>query len=606
MCGAGRPTGGGGGKAGDGGGSSKAAEYLAKNLAAQGSNNLWSRSVGADRRLHWERNMDASEEKEMQGAIDECKAFDHNEVAGLPVRVLKDVLRDLDVSHTGAVEKDHLVEMLMKRVDEVNSMPVKTLRGMLIGLGHEDEQKNCVEKQQLVTLYLRNIASAAVSRHRDDINAGGWICDLEEGADMGWYEAMGRPVDMHMSGATAKLTAEDLRKMSGAPFATKLEWFRQHVAHMRVPWDRGHVKVRVRRSQLLETAFEQFSQLKAEDMRRIFRFEFIGEPGLDAGGVAREWFQVVSDALFNADFGLFSYSSGDNLCYQLNPSSGVANELHLQYFFFAGRVIGKAIFDKQICPPHFVAPIYKCMLKWPITISDLDFLDPAVSANLQGVAKMDDVEELYLDFTTTTTAFGETKVVELVEGGADVDLTNENRHEYIQLMLKHMILDKVNPQLAQFLRGLYDVIPHPLLSVFDFKELELVICGLPTIDVQDWFHNTNYAGVFADKAKAGGRHDVIQWFWEFVESLSEEQRARMLQFVTGTSRVPVQGFAALQGYDGNLRKFCVDSLPKSKGLLPHAHTCFNRIDLPVYKSKEDLEKYVNMAISMELTGFGQD
>ena len=216
---------------------------------------------------------------------------------------------------------------------------------------------------------------------------------------------------------------------------------------------------------------------------------------------------------------------------------------------------------------------------------------------------MDNVADLWLDFTTTEQQFGETKVVELKEGGEGIDLNNDNRSEYVELMLKRAVFDRIKEQLAHFLKGLYDVIPQGLLSVFDFKELELLICGLPHIDVQDWYHNTGYAGAFADK---GTRHKVIKWFWELVESFDEEQRARLLQFATGTSRVPVQGFAVLQGYDGNVRRFTIDSLKQSKLLLPHAHTCFNRIDLPVYKSKAELEKYINMAISMELTGFGQD
>ena len=170
-------------------------------------------------------------------------------------------------------------------------------------------------------------------------------------------------------------------------------------------------------------------------------------------------------------------------------------------------------------------------------------------------------------------------------------------------MMKYFILGKCNAQLAEFLRGLYDVVPEGLLSVFDFKELELLICGLPHIDVQDWYHSTLYGGAFADK---GAKHQVVKWFWELIESFSEEKRARLLQFSTGTSRVPVQGFQYLQGYDGNVRKFTVDSLKSDKGLFPNAHTCFNRVDLPLYRSKEELVKYVTMAINMELTGFGQD
>ena len=139
------------------------------------------------------------------------------------------------------------------------------------------------------------------------------------------------------------------------------------------------------------------------------------------------------------------------------------------------------------------------------------------------------------------------------------------------------------------------------LSVFDYRELELLICGLPNINVNDWRDHTHYRGAYASK---GARHKVIQWFWETLESASQEQRARFLQFCTGTSRVPVQGFAALQGNDGNIKPFTIESIKLTESVFPKAHTCFNRIELPLYKSREQLIKYITTTIQMDVTGFG--
>jgi hypothetical protein len=96
---------------------------------------------------------------------------------------------------------------------------------------------------------------------------------------------------------------------------------------------------------------------------------------------------------------------------------------------------------------------------------------------------------------------------------------------------------------------------------------------------------------------------VVKWFWELVRSFSQEQKAKLLQFVTGTSGVPVQGFAFLQGNDGNIRRFTLHG-DKNVKVFPRAHTCFNRIDMPIYKSKAELTKWFSMAIQMESTGFG--
>ena len=149
------------------------------------------------------------------------------------------------------------------------------------------------------------------------------------------------------------------------------------------------------------------------------------------------------------------------------------------------------------------------------------------------------------------------------------------------------------------MKGFYGVVPEPLLSVFDFQELELLMHGLPNIDMKDWKAHTDYTGEFTGQPS----HKVVQWFWEVVNAYEQETKAKLLQFVTGTSGVPVQGFSCLQGNDGNIRKFTLHG-DKNVKVFPRAHTCFNRIDMPIYKSKADLQKYLTLAVSMEATGFG--
>jgi len=48
--------------------------------------------------------------------------------------------------------------------------------------------------------------------------------------------------------------------------------------------------------------------------------------------------------------------------------------------------------------------------------------------------------------------------------------------------------------------------------------------------VDDLRANTEYSGY-------SGASPVIQWFWEVVQGFSKEDKARLLQFVTGTSKV---------------------------------------------------------------------
>jgi hypothetical protein len=264
-------------------------------------------------------------------------------------------------------------------------------------------------------------------------------------------------------------------------------------------------------------------------------------------------------------------------------------------------VLGKALFDNHVINAHMTRPLYKHMLAMPISSRDLEFVDPQIARSVENILECENVSDLYLDFTTAVRVFGETQVVELKPDGENIDVVNENRHEYVEALTRHIMLDRINSQLAEFLQGCYDVVPHALLSVFDYQELELVLCGVPTIDVDDWKNNTRYRGAYS---QTKDRHRVVKWFWEFIGELDETMRARFLQFVTGTSRVPVQGFAYLQGNDGNVKTFCIDSVPYNQCIYPKAHTCFNRIELPLYPTKNDLRTYVLQAIQVEITGFG--
>ena len=128
-----------------------------------------------------------------------------------------------------------------------------------------------------------------------------------------------------------------------------------------------------------------------------------------------------------------------------------------------------------------------------------------------------------------------------------------------------------------------------------------VVYGKPyDIDIKDWKLYTEYMGGYSSQ---GAKHKVIKWFWKFVESCSSEEKARLVQFVTGCSRLPAQGFRALVSNDGKLRNFNIQSVSKKDSVYPRSHTCFNKLDLPMYESKSELETYMSCITSGDVFGF---
>jgi hypothetical protein len=386
-------------------------------------------------------------------------------------------------------------------------------------------------------------------------------------------------------------------------YEEKAAWF-QHICNerLKIEWNDGHMRLNVRREHLLHDSIEAVMSLSRDDLRKIWRFEFLGEVGIDAGGLAREWYQLVTEAIFDADMGLWLSNSTNQMAMRINPSSEMAcPEDHLIYFRFLGRVMGKALFDGHLVAGHMVRHLYKHILGWPITFEDLELADEEYYNSLKSLLDIKNVEDMCLDFTFTEDALGTNKVVELLEKGADTNVTNENLPEFLELNLKYHLMERVKPQLTELLLGFFDVIPEALLTIFDFQELELLMCGMPVIDIDDWMKHTVYQGYFEQH---GEKSKTCKWFWQIVrDEFDQETRARLLQFVTGTSGVPSRGFSVLQGNDGNIRQFCINGVTKEYSLYPKAHTCFNRIDLPVYSSKDELREKLKVAIATSATGF---
>jgi len=389
-------------------------------------------------------------------------------------------------------------------------------------------------------------------------------------------------------------------------FEEKVKWFQDTCRNkLMIPWEEGHLRIAVRRSNLLPDAVDAIMSLGPKDLRKVWRIDFLGEEGIDAGGLAKEFFEEVTREIFDADNGLWLTGNQENqMCMKINPASGVScPEDHLVYFRFLGRMMGRALFGGYFVGGHMVQYMYKHILGWPVTFGDLENVDSELYNNLKSLMEMpeDQVEYIGYDFTATEEVLGVKKVVELVENGANIDLNGENRAEYLEAYLRYAMLDRIKLQVTELLLGFYDVVPETLLTVFDFQELELTLCGLPQIDIDDWKLNTLYTGIF-EKDKES--NVVCRWFWDVVRNdFDREMKARLLQFVTGSSGVPTRGFEVLQAGDGNIKKFTIQGVALKDAMYPRAHTCFNRIDLPNYKSKKDLAEKLRLAVSTSATGF---
>lgn len=360
--------------------------------------------------------------------------------------------------------------------------------------------------------------------------------------------------------------------------------------------DNLKIAINVRRDQVFLDSYRAlFFKSKDEVRKSKLEISFKGESGVDAGGVTREWYQVLSRQMFNPDYALFTPVASDETTFHPNRTSFI-NPEHLSFFKFIGMIIGKAIYDSNFLDCHFSRAVYKRLLGRPVSLKDMETLDNDYFKSLMWMLENDITDVITEDFSVETDDYGEHKVIDLIENGHNIPVTEENKQEYVKLVVEYRLQTSVAEQMNNFLAGFHDMIPKDLVLIFDEQELELLISGLPDIDVSDWKSNTEYHNYSPSSIQ-------IQWFWRAVMSFDNEERAKLLQFATGTSKVPLNGFKELSGSNG-ISKFSIHRDYGTTDRLPSSHTCFNQIDLPAYETYETLRGSLLLAITEGHEGFG--
>lgn len=369
-----------------------------------------------------------------------------------------------------------------------------------------------------------------------------------------------------------------------------------------------YMRVKVRRRHITSDSLRCIRDHQ-KDLMKSLKVEFVNEPGVDAGGLRKEWFLLLTRSVFNPLNGLFNYIEESRLSWfaisPINdaPQDGTPNNGQLYYLF--GTVIGLAIFNSTILDLQFPRAFYKKLCGESVNFSDYLQLYPETS---KGLIKMleykgDDFTEVFgLTFEATYKDKNKELLgirpsqnsVELCRNGKQRLVTQENKFEFVQLWLDFFMNKSIESQFKQFARGFRHVFALcESIKLFNHEELERLICGNQEkncYEFQMLRSVTKYVGGFSDKSR------VVNWFWEIAQSWEFELQRKLLQFATGSDRVPPGGMSALPFKISRLGSKDSDSLPL-------AHTCFNEVCLWEYSSKEKLEQKLWWAVTQS-EGYG--
>eukprot|EP00043_Microstomoeca_roanoka_P013670 m.134308 g.134308 ORF g.134308 m.134308 type:complete len:919 (-) comp15817_c0_seq1:71-2827(-) len=365
-----------------------------------------------------------------------------------------------------------------------------------------------------------------------------------------------------------------------------------HVLQMRTSgWLRQSVQLVVNRDQLVRDAITQLSQLKVDDvhlLKRPLRIKFIGEQGLDEGGLKKEFFQLLIRELFDPKYGMFVYHEDTRLFWFSSTSLEAPDEYGL-----LGMLLGLAMYNRVILDLRFPFVVYKKLRGEDVGLEDLAEFNPGLAHGLKQLLEYDgdDVEEVFCrTFSVETEVFGAIVEHELKPGGKDIPLTSQNREEYVRLYVDWILTTSIGKQFSAFRAGFARVVSGSrIIRLLTTKDLQQIICGEENLDFDDLEHHASYDHGYSEDSK------IIKWFWEIFKTFSYEDKKRLLFFTTGSDRVPVGGLSKMQ--------FVICKQGADSDQLPTSHTCFNTLMLPEYPTKEKLERLLRKALT-HAEGFG--
>ncbi|XP_043920724.1 ubiquitin-protein ligase E3C [Protopterus annectens] len=352
------------------------------------------------------------------------------------------------------------------------------------------------------------------------------------------------------------------------------------------------INVTIRRNYIYEDAYDKLSPENEPDLKKRIRVHLLNahgldEAGIDGGGIFREFLNELLKSGFNPNQGFFQ-TTNEGLLYPNPAASMLIGESFPRHYYFLGRMLGKALYENMLVELPFASFFLSKLLgtSAEVDIHHLASLDPEVYRNLLFLKSYEgDVEELGLNFTVVNNELGEAQVVELKLGGKDIPVTSANRIAYIHLIADYRLNKQIRQHCLAFRQGLANVVNLEWLRMFDHQELQVLISGASVpIVMDDLKRFTNYSGGFS------AEHPVIQIFWNVVENFTDEEKRKLLKFVTSCSRPPLLGFKELYP------AFCIHNAGSDLERLPTASTCMNLLKLPEFCDDELMRSKLLYAI----------
>lgn len=404
------------------------------------------------------------------------------------------------------------------------------------------------------------------------------------------------------------------------------------------PYTTNTFVLTVRRDNMLEDAINQVWRRQRREFLRPLKVRMgmdEGEEGVDIGGIQQEFFRILFAQVLDPSYGMFTLDDRTRMAY-FKP--GALEPLYK--FEVIGVFMSLALYNSITLPITFPLAFYRRLLGlkvkkihhiadgWPelakglgemLKWTDGDVSDvfartyefsyeafgkhvnidmkkfdkhtpwpPSERKKGKEKAKTTTFEDLALNVSAETNAVSNYTGDEVLDDDVPM-VTNTDRHEYVRDYIIWLTHRSVEEQYKAFSRGFYTCLDRTALSIFTPEALKTVVEGHSHIDVD----GLEAAALYESGYNASDA--TIQDFWHVVRSFSPDQIRHLLEFVTASDRVPVNGIKSVQ--------FVIQRNGDGDERLPTSTTCFGRLLLPKYSSRGVLEEKLTKAIENS-EGFG--
>ena len=389
---------------------------------------------------------------------------------------------------------------------------------------------------------------------------------------------------------------------STEPFFLRRCWFFRYLTKMFFMNKNQNPIVTVNRHNILEDSYNVFIKQKF-NIARPLNIRFSNEIIIDEGGIYRDWYQNMFQDIINPNKKLFlvnPYKTLEPFNIIIYPKyAGMKFEL----YEFIGKFIIKSLVDMIIIRNFIINKFQlKLITKKPINLDDMKYYNLDLYQKLKYINDTPILGNKQLEnikFVWNINNNNINQEIELIPGGKNINLNDQNKNLFINKVIYVEAIMPFEEQIKYIQKGLFSILGEGVQGIFSVEEMNFMITGQEDIDLNDLRENIIYKGEYNEN------HPLIKLFWEKLLSWNKNELIKFLQFATGSSAVPIDGFGALKDIYGRIQKFTVEPFMNFSAENPDIYEFhkieskkqYNTISLPKYRTKQELFSAMDMTIN---------